>query len=184
MYDPPSFPSTFKYPNKTIRSEDNNNQQTFSRYYDPFNYSFYPQFNRNIQTNNNQKISQPNKNPILLTHHSYTHPLSTNSTQTNSSSQNQTLPYSNIVQSSQRRFQNPPLSYISTDPLYQMNQHSTYNHSIFTNCKHGTICSSSTSVYTNTTRYIHKNASFNTRTNETFRWFRPLLHPRRIFTTS
>ena len=63
----------------------------------------------------------------MLTHHSYTHPLSTNSTQTNSSSQNQRIPYSNIVQSSQRRFQNPPFSYISTDPLYQMNQHTTYN---------------------------------------------------------
>ena len=32
-----------------------------------------------------------------------------------------------MVQSSQRRFQNPPLSHISTDPLYQMNQHTTYN---------------------------------------------------------
>ena len=31
MYNPPSLPSTFKYPNKTIRSEDNNNQQTSSR---------------------------------------------------------------------------------------------------------------------------------------------------------
>ena len=28
--DPPSLPSTFKYPNKTIQSEDNNNQQTSS----------------------------------------------------------------------------------------------------------------------------------------------------------
>ena len=42
MYDPPSLPSTFKYPNKTLRSEDNNNQQTSTRYHDPFNYSFYP----------------------------------------------------------------------------------------------------------------------------------------------
>ena len=127
MYDPPSLPSTFKYPNKTIRSENNNNQQTSSRYYDPFNCSFYPPSNTNIQTNNNQNTSQPNNNPNLLTHHSYTHPLSTNSTQTNSSSQNQKIPFSNIVQSSQRRFQNPPFSYISTGPLYQMNQHTTYN---------------------------------------------------------
>ena len=37
------------------------------------------------------------------------------------------MPYSNVVQPSQRRSQNPPLSYISTDPLYQMNQHTTYN---------------------------------------------------------
>ena len=63
----------------------------------------------------------------MLAHHSYRHPLSTNSTQTNSPSQNQRIPYSNIVQSSQRRSQNPPLSYISSDPLYQMNQHTTYN---------------------------------------------------------
>ena len=127
MYDPPSLPSTFKYPNKLFRSEDYNNQQTSSRYYDPFNYSFYPQSNTNIQTNKNQNISQPNSNPNLLAHHSYTHPLSTNSTQTNSPSQNQRIPYSNIVQYPQRRSQNPPLSYISTDPLYRMNQHTTYN---------------------------------------------------------
>ena len=127
MYDPPSLPSTFKYPNKTIRSEDNNNQQTSSQYYNPFNYSFYSQSNANIQTNNNQNTSQLNSNPNLLAHYSYTHPLSTNSTQTNSPSQNQRRPCSNIVQSSQRRSQNPPLSYISTDPLYQMNQHTTYN---------------------------------------------------------
>ena len=40
MYDPPSLPSIFKNPKKTIRSENNNFQQTSSRYYDPFNYSF------------------------------------------------------------------------------------------------------------------------------------------------
>ena len=127
-YDHPSLPSTFKYPNKTIRSENNNNQQTCSRYYDPFNYSFYPQSNTNYQTNKNQNLFQSNNNPNLLTHPSLPQPLPTNSTQTNSFSQNQRIPYSNIVQSSQRRFQNPPLSHISTDPLYQMNQHTTYNH--------------------------------------------------------
>ena len=61
----------------------------------------------------------------MLTHHSF--PLPTKSTQTIFFSHNQRTPYSNIVQSSQRRFQNPPLSHISTDPLYQMNQHTTYN---------------------------------------------------------
>ena len=127
MYDPPSLPSTFKYPNKTIRSENNNIQQTSSRYCDAFNYSFYPQSNTNIQTNNNQSPFQTNNNPNLLTHLSLPQPLPTISTQTNSFSQNQRIPYSNIVQSSQRRFQNPPVSHISTDPLYQMNQHTTYN---------------------------------------------------------
>ena len=118
MYDPPSLPSIFKYPNKTIRSENNNNQQTSSRYFDPCNYSFYPQSNTNIQTNNNQNSFQSNNNPNSLTHHPFPQPLPTNSTQTNSFSQNQRIPYSNIVQSPQRRFQNPPLSHISTDPLY------------------------------------------------------------------
>ena len=127
MYDPPPLPSIFKYPNKTIRSENNINQQTSSRYYNSFNYSSYPQSNTNIQTNNNQNPFQSNNNPNLLTHHSFPQPLPTSSTQTNSLSQNQRIPYSNSVQSSQRRFQNPPLSHISTDPLYQMNQHTTYN---------------------------------------------------------
>ena len=125
MYDPPSLPSTFKYPNKTIRSKNNNNQQTSSQYYDPLNYYFYPQSNTNIQTNDNQNFFQSNNNPNLLTHHSNTQPLPTNSTKTNSFPQNQRIPYSNIVQSSQRRFQNPPLSHLSTDPFYLMNQHTT-----------------------------------------------------------
>ena len=85
MYDPPSLPSTFKYPNKTIRSEDNNNQQTSNRYYDPFNYTLNPHSNTNIQTDNIQNPIQSNNNPNFLTHHSYTQPLPTNSTQTNSS---------------------------------------------------------------------------------------------------
>ena len=127
IYDPPSLPSIFKNPNKTIRSEIKNNQQTSSRFYDPFNYSFYPQSNTNIQMNDNQNPFQSNNNPSLSTYHSFPQPLPTNSTQTNSFSQNQRIPYSNIIQSSQRRFQNPPLSHVSTDPLYQMNQHTTYN---------------------------------------------------------
>ena len=40
---------------------------------------------------------------------------------------NQKTSYSNIVQPPQRRSQNPPLLHISTDPLYQINQHTTYN---------------------------------------------------------
>ena len=185
MYDPPSLPSTFKYPNKTIRSENNNNQQTSSRYYDPFNYSFYPQPNANIQTNNNQNSFQSNNNPNLITHHSFPQPIPTNSTQTNSFSQNQRIPYSNIVQSARRRFQNPPLSHISTDPLYQMNQHTTYNPTqISPTVNMAQSVVPPTSVYTNTTRHIHKYFSFNTRTYETFRRFRSFVHPRRIFTTS
>ena len=62
-----------------------------------------------------------------MTQHPYTHFLQTNSSQNNFSPQNQRTPYTKIVQPSKRRSQNPPLSHISTDPLYQMNQHTTYN---------------------------------------------------------
>ena len=127
MYDPPSLPSIFKYPNKTIRSEDNNSQQTFNRYYDPFNYSFYPHSNTNTQMNNNQNIFQNNSNPNRRPQFSYTHSLPMSTAQTSFPPQNPRIPYSNVVQSPQRRSQNPPLSYISTDPLYLTNQHTTYN---------------------------------------------------------
>ena len=99
IYDPPSLPSIFKYPNKTIRSENNNNQQTSSRYHDPFNYSFYPHSNTNIQTNSNQNISQDNSNPNWRTQHPYTHPLPTNAAQTSFPPPSQGIPYSNMVQS-------------------------------------------------------------------------------------
>ena len=43
VYDPLSVPSVFKYPNRTMQPENNhnNNQQTSSQHYDPFNYSFF-----------------------------------------------------------------------------------------------------------------------------------------------
>ena len=62
-----------------------------------------------------------------MTQHPYAHLLQTNSSQNCFPPQNQRTSYSNIVQTSQRRSQNPPLSHISTDPLYQMNQHTTCN---------------------------------------------------------
>ena len=65
--------------------------------------------------------------------------------------QKQRTSYSNIVQTLQRKSQN----------IFQPN----YN---FTTRKHDTTCSSSTSEYTNTTRYIHKYFSLITRTFETF----------------
>ena len=117
IYDTPSLPSTFKYPNKTIQSGNNRNngRQTSSQYYDPLNYSFFPQPKTNIQINNNQ--SQSNNNTNLMTHHPYSHSLQTNSSQNNFLPQNQIIPYPNKILFSQRRSQNPPLSYISTDPL-------------------------------------------------------------------
>ena len=127
IYDPPSIPSAFQQSNKTIQSENDRsaNQQTSSQYFDPFNYSFFPPSITNIQTNNTQNIPQPNNN--LGAQHPYAHFLQTNSSQSNLPLQNQKTSSSNIVQPSQRRSQNAPLSHISTDPLYQMNQHTTYN---------------------------------------------------------
>ena len=113
--------------NTTIQSENNrnNNQQSSSQHFDPFNFSFFPPSNTNIQTNNIQNNSQPNNNQ--RTQHPYAHLLQTNSSQHNFPLQNQRTSYSNIVQDPQRRSQNPPFSHISTDLLYQMNQHTTYN---------------------------------------------------------
>ena len=127
IYDPPSNPSAFQQSNKKSQSEKNrnNNQQTSSQHYDPFNYSFFPPSNTNIQLKYTQNISQPNIN--LRTHHPYAQLLQTNSSQSNFPLQNQRSSFSNPVQLPQERSQNPPLSHISTDLLYQMNHHTTYN---------------------------------------------------------
>ena len=129
IYDPLSIPSAFQQSNKTIQPENTRikNQQTSSHYYDPFNYSFFPPSKTNIQTNNYQSVSQSNNFTNLKTQHPYAHLLQTNSSQSNFPRQNQTTSYSIIVQSSQRRSRNPPLSHISTDPLYRINQHTTDN---------------------------------------------------------
>ena len=114
---------------KQIKPENhhnNNNQPTSSQLYDPFSYSFFP-FNTNSQPNNTQNVSHFTNNNKSVTQHPYTHVLQTNPSQSEFPSQNQRTCYSNIVQLSQRRFQKPPLSHISTDPLYQMNQHTVYN---------------------------------------------------------
>ena len=90
IYDPPSIPSAFQQSNKTIQSENNrnNNQQTSSQHYDPFNYSFFPPSNTKIQLNNTQNVSQPN-NTNLMTQHPYAHLLQTDSSQSNFPSQKQ-----------------------------------------------------------------------------------------------
>ena len=127
IYDPPSIPSAFQQSNKTIQSENNrnNNQETSSQHYGPFNYSYFPPSNTNIQKNNTQNISQPDNN--LRTQHPYAQVLQINSSQSTFPLQNQRISYSNIVQPPQRRSQNIPLSHISTDPLHQMNQYTTCN---------------------------------------------------------
>ena len=65
-----------------------------------------------------------------MTQHSYAYLLQTNSAQSKIPPQNQRTSYSNIVQPSHRKSQKPPLSHISTDPLYQMHQHTIYNPTI------------------------------------------------------
>ena len=76
--------------------------------------------------NNIPNVPQSNNNNNSTTHHPYAHLLQTNVSKNNFPPQNQKT-YSNVVQYSQRRSQNLPLSQISTDPLNQMNQHTTYN---------------------------------------------------------
>ena len=123
-YDPPSIPSAFRS-DRSITSNNNynDNPQTSNQYYDPFNYNFYPPSNTNTNTNINQTHSQSIttstiQNPFIQIPH-------TNTSQ-NIYSQNQRtsyLPtsYSHTTQSSQNRLQNPPLTYIPTDPVFQMN---------------------------------------------------------------
>ena len=83
IYDPPSIPSAFQQSNKSIQSENDRsaNQQTSSQNYDPFNYTFFPPSNTNVQTNNTQNIPQPNTN--IRTQHPYAHLLQTISSQSN-----------------------------------------------------------------------------------------------------
>ena len=122
-YDPPSIPSAFRS-DRSISSNNNcnDNPQTSNQYYDPFNYNFYPPSNTNTNTNINQNHSQfittsTTQNPFIQ--------LSHTSTSQNIYSQNQgtsspSTSYSHTTQSSQKRLQNPPLTHIPTDPLYQM----------------------------------------------------------------
>ena len=119
----------YKFSNTTHQATTsrNNNQQTSHSYYDPFNYTFFPQSNTSITTHNQHQETFQNNSPNILTQHPYEHLLQTNPPQRNSPPQDQRSSSANFVQPAQRRSQNPPLTHISTDPLYQMNQHTTYN---------------------------------------------------------
>ena len=131
-YDPPSIPSAFQS-NRSIQLNDNHNdnQPTSSRYYNPFNYSFFPSSNNtnNNYTNNNPNYSQPNLNSRIQNPLINTQPI--NSSRNDSNSQNRatsyTTSYSYTTQPFQRRHQNPPLTHIPTDPLYQINQNINCN---------------------------------------------------------
>ena len=123
-YDPPSIPSAFAS-HRSISSNNNcnDNPQTSNQYYDPFNYNFYPPSNTNTKANIKQNHSQfimnsTTQNPFIQ--------LSQTSTSLNniySRNQGTSYPstsYSHTTQSSQRGLQNPPLTHIPTDLLYQM----------------------------------------------------------------
>ena len=84
IYDPPSVPFAFKYSKKTGQPENhynNKNPPTSSQIYDSFNYSFFPPFNTNIQTNHTQNAPQSNNNFNSTSQHPYSHLLQTNSSQ-------------------------------------------------------------------------------------------------------
>ena len=127
-YNPPSVPSAFQS-NSSIQLNENHNdnQPTSSRYYDPFDYSFFPSSNTNTNTSNNPNYSQQNLNSKApLTN---TQPINSSRNEFNSQSQatSYTTSYSHTTQPFQRRHQNPPLTHIPADPLYQINPNINYN---------------------------------------------------------
>ena len=129
-YDPPSILSAFQS-NRSIQLNDNHNdnQPTSSRYYDPFNYSFFPSSDTNTNTNNNPNSSQPKFNSRSQNPLTNTQPINSSRNEFNSQSQatSYTTSYSQTTQPFQRRHQNPPLTHIPADPLYQINQNINYN---------------------------------------------------------
>ena len=120
-YDPPSIPSAFRSNRSTISSNNfNDNPQTSNRYYDPFNYNFYPPSNTTTNTNISQNHSQINT--ISTTQNPFIQLSNTNTSQIYSQNRGTTctsISYTNITQNSQRRLHNTPLTHIPTDPLYQ-----------------------------------------------------------------
>ena len=129
-YDPPLIPFTFQS-NRSIQLNENqnDNQPTSSRYYDPFNYSFFPSSDTNNNTNNNPNSSQPNFNSRTQNPLTNTQPTNSSRNEFNSQSQatSYTTSYLRTTKLFQRRHQNPPLTHIPADPLYQINQNINYN---------------------------------------------------------
>ena len=123
-YYPPSIPSAFQS-NRSIQLRDNpnDNQPTSSRYYDPFNYAFFPSSDTNTNTNNIPNYSQQNFNSRTQNPLTNTQPKNSSRNEFNSQSQttSYTTSYSHTTQPFQRRHQNPPLTHIPADPLYQIN---------------------------------------------------------------
>ena len=111
-YDPPSVPSVFRS-NRSVSSNINYNEnpQTSNQHYDPFNYNFYPSFNATTNTNINQNHTTTTQN-IHAQNQGTSHPSTS---------------YAHVTQAHQRRLQNPPLTRIPTDPLYQMHSNPNPN---------------------------------------------------------
>ena len=87
-YDPPSISSALQS-NRSIQLNENHNddQPTSSRYYDPFNYSFFPSSDTNTNTNKNPNSSQQNFNSRTQNPLTNTQPINSSRNEFNSQSQ-------------------------------------------------------------------------------------------------
>ena len=87
-YDPPSISSAFQS-NRSIQLNENHNdyQPTSSRYYDPFNYSFFPSSDTSTNTNKNPNSSQQNFNSRTQNPLTNTQPINSSRNEFNSQSQ-------------------------------------------------------------------------------------------------
>ena len=87
-YDPPSISSAFQS-NRSIQLNDNHNdnQPTSSRYYNPFNYTFFPSSDTNTHTNNNPNYAQPNLNSRTQNPLTNKQPINSSRNEFNSQSQ-------------------------------------------------------------------------------------------------
>ena len=81
--------------------------------------------NNTINTNNNPNFCQSNLNSRIHNPLISTQPI--NSSRNDHNSLTQTTSYTHTTQPFQRRHQNPPLTHIPTDPLYQINQNINHN---------------------------------------------------------
>ena len=88
----------------------------------------FPSSDTNTNTNKNPNSSQPNFNSRTQNPLTNTQPIKSSRNEFNSQSQatSYTTSYSHTTQPFQRRHQNPPLTHMPTDPLYQINQNINY----------------------------------------------------------
>ena len=89
----------------------------------------HPKNFEDSNTNNNPNYSQPIFNSRTQNPLTNTQPINSSRNEFNSQSQttSHTTSYSHTTQPFQRRHQNPPLTHVPADPLYQINQNINYN---------------------------------------------------------